>query len=115
MEWLGVTFRAISALALVALLLYGLYWVVRFLAQGRMLTLGRARLVSVVESTFLAQNTSVHVVKIGSRFYLVGASSGHVSLIAELSADDVEPFLESRREEFALATARLGGMFKKRR
>src|SRR5579872_867142 len=114
MEWLGVTFRAISALALVALLLYGLYWSVRFLAQGRMLTLGRSRLVSIVESMFLSQNNSVHVVKIGRRYYLVGASSGHISLISELPADEVEPFIETQRQAMALQTARLGALFKRR-
>ncbi|HTX03252.1 MAG TPA: flagellar biosynthetic protein FliO [Candidatus Acidoferrales bacterium] len=114
MEW---TFwlRAISALALVALLLYGLFWAVRFLSQGKLVALGQARLVVVVESTFLAQNTSVHVVRIAGRYYLVGASSGHVALISELPAEEIEPFLERQRANVQLQTARLGALFKWRR
>lgn len=112
MVWL----RAVSALALVAFLLLGLYYVVRFLSQGRLVTLGRSRLISVVESTFLAQNTSIHVVKLGGRYFLIGASSGgHVSLISEISPEEVEPFLEARRRSLELQTARLGTMFKRKR
>jgi len=114
MEWL-VWLRAISALALVALLLLGLYWAVRFLAQGRLLALGRSKLVNVIESTFLAQNTSVHVVRIARRYFLVGASSGHVSLISEIPADEVEPFVDEQRQAIDLQTARLTAMFKRRR
>ena len=114
MEWM-VWLRAISALALVALLLWGLYWGIRFLSHGRLLALGRSRLVSVVESTFLAQNTSVHVIKIGARYYLVGASSGHVGLICEIPTEEVEPFIESQRRALSLQAARIGGLFRWRR
>ena len=114
MEW-TLWIRALSALALVALLLYGLYWAARFLSQGRLATLGRSRLVVVIESTFLAQNTSVHVVKIGRRYYLVGASQGHVALISELSAPEVEEFLELQRQALSAQSARIGALFKRRR
>ena len=114
MEW-TVWLRAIGALALVALLLYLLYWVARFISQGRVVTLGRSRLVSVIESCFLSQNTSVHVVKIGGKYYMVGASAGHVSLISEIPASEVEPFVEAQRQAMAVQTQRLGTLFKWRR
>lgn len=114
MEW-TVWLRAISALALVALLLYGLFWATRFVSAGRLLALGRSRLVVVIESTVLSQNTSVHVVRIGRRYYLVGAGSGHVSLISELSAEEIEPFVESQRQTIQAQTARIGALFKRRR
>jgi flagellar biogenesis protein FliO len=114
MEW-AVWLRAISALALVALLLYGLYWLMRLLAQGRLTTLGRTRLLVVIESTFLGQHTAMHVVRIGSRYYLIGAGSGHVTLISEIPAEEVEAFIEGQRQALALNTARLGALFKKRR
>ena len=114
MEW-TVWIRAATALALVALLLYGMFWALRLLSQGRFAALNRNKLVTLVESTFIAQNTSVHVVKIGRRYYLVGASSGHVALISELPAEEVEPFIESQRQSLALQTERLGALFKRRR
>jgi flagellar biogenesis protein FliO len=112
---LSVWIRAITALALVALLLYGMFWILRFLSQGRLAAIGRSRLISVVESTFLSQNTAVHVVKIARRYYLVGASHGHVALISELPAEEVEPFIEAQRQAVQLQTARIGALFKRRR
>ena len=114
MEW-TLWLRAISALALVALLLYGLFWIVRLLSQGRLLTLGQSRLVSVVESTVLSQHASVHVVRIAGKYYLVGASNGHVALISELAAEEIEPFIETQRAAVQLQTARIGALFKRRR
>ena len=112
---LSVWIRAITALALVALLLYGMFWALRFLSQGRLVALGRSRLAVVVESTFLSQNTAVHVVKVARRYYLVGASNGHVALITELPADEVEPFVESQRQAVALQSQRISAIFKRRK
>ncbi|HTX02944.1 MAG TPA: flagellar biosynthetic protein FliO [Candidatus Acidoferrales bacterium] len=112
---LSVWIRAITALALVALLLYGMFWALRLLSQGRMLTLGRSRLAVVVESTFLSQNTAVHVVKVARRYYLVGASHGHVALITELPAEEVEPYVEAQRQAVALQSQRITALFKRRK
>lgn len=112
---LAVWIRAITALALVALLLYALFWAMRLLSQGRLLALGRARLAVVVESTFLSQNTAVHVVKVARRYYLVGASNGHVALITELPAEEVDPYVEAQRQSVALQSQRLSAIFKRRK
>jgi len=112
---LAVWIRAVTALAVVALLLYGLFWGVRLLSQGRFLALGRSRLAVVVESTFLSQNTAVHVVKVARRYYLVGASHGHVALITELPAEEVDPYIETQRQTVALQSQRLSAMFKRRK
>jgi flagellar biogenesis protein FliO len=114
MEWI-VWLRAISALALVALLLLALYWGLRLLSQGRLVSMGRTRLVSVVESTFVGQNVSVHLMKVAGRYLLVGASSGHVGLISELSPEEVEPLIESQRQALSLQTARLAAVFRRKR
>jgi flagellar biogenesis protein FliO len=112
---LTVWIRAITALALAALLLYGMFWVLRLLSQGRLLALGRSRLAVVIESTFLSQNTAVHVVKVAQRYYLVGASSGHVALITELPADELEPYVQSQRQAAAVQSERITAFFKRRK
>ena len=89
--------RTIYALAMVGLLLLGLWWIVRSLRRGRIVLGADRRLVSVVDSTFLAQNTSLHVVKVADRYYLVGGGAGHVALISEVPADAVVPWIESHR------------------
>lgn len=85
------------ALLVVALLLGGLYLVVRGLARGRILTSASRRLVTVLESTPLSQHAALHVIKAGSRYYLIGGGQGHVSSIVELPAEEVETWLDAQR------------------
>ncbi|MBV8751208.1 MAG: flagellar biosynthetic protein FliO [Candidatus Eremiobacteraeota bacterium] len=109
--------QAIWALAVVALLLVGLTYVVRMLNRGRIVASTGKRLVSVVESTFLAQHTTVHVVKVGDRYYLIGGGSAGVTHIADIPADVVEPYIETQRKalgEQRDAVLRLLNTFRKR-
>jgi flagellar biogenesis protein FliO len=89
------------ALTIVALMLGGLYIIVRGLARGRVFASAGRRMVTVLESTMLSQHASVHVVKVGGRYMLVGGSNGHVSLLAELPNDEVEAWLAHERESLA--------------
>lgn len=89
--------KIIWAFALVALLLVGLTYVVRALARGRLLVASDRRLVTVVESTLLAQNVSVHVLKVADKYYLVGGGAGGVSLIDEVPAAVVDPWMDGHK------------------
>ncbi|HEY1977333.1 MAG TPA: flagellar biosynthetic protein FliO [Candidatus Baltobacteraceae bacterium] len=89
------------ALTIVALMLGGLYIIVRSLARGRVFASANRRMVTVLESTMLSQHASVHVVKVGQRYLLVGGSSGNVSMLAELPGDDVDAWLAHEREALA--------------
>jgi flagellar biogenesis protein FliO len=91
--WLSYVF----ALLVVALLLGGLYLVVRGFARGRILNQANRRLVTVLESTPLSQHSALHVIKVGPRYYLIGGGQGHVTSIVELPPDEVESWLESQR------------------
>ena len=73
-------------------------YVARALQRGRLVAAtGMKRLVTTVESTILAQNVTVHVVRVGDRFFLVGGGSAGVSLLSELPAADVEPYIDQQR------------------
>ena len=85
------------ALVAVGLLLGGLFVVARTLARGRMLALADRRLVTVLESTMLAQHVAVHVVKAGTHYYLLGGTNGSIATLAELPADEVEAWLAQQR------------------
>lgn len=107
---LAVEGRYLFALLVVGLMLGGLWIVVRALGRGRLVTSAGKRLVTVVESTFLSQNTTLHVVKVASRFYLVGGGSGHVETLAEVPKEEVEPWLAEQRALFTQQTQSLGGV-----
>jgi len=105
----------ILALVVVALMLFGLYTVVRALGRGRLVASTDRRLVSIVESTFLAQNTTLHVVKVAGRYYLIGGGAGHVNTLAEVPADHVDPWLREQRDLFTQQTQTLTGFLKQLR
>lgn len=114
---IGFLFKVIWAFALVALLLVALTYGVRTLSRGRLLAASGRRLVTVVESTFLAQNVTVHVVKVGERFYLVGGGAAGVTKIDEIPAELVTPWLEDQKRQLGEqreAVMRLMGRFQKR-
>jgi flagellar biogenesis protein FliO len=89
--------KVIWAFALVALVLVGMMYVARAIQRGRLVTSFGRRLVTTVESTALAQNVTVHVVRVADKYFLVGGGSGGVSLLAELPASEIEPYIESQR------------------
>ncbi|MDQ6930091.1 MAG: flagellar biosynthetic protein FliO [Candidatus Eremiobacteraeota bacterium] len=108
-EFLGTY---LTALVVIALLLLGLYTIVRALGRGRVLAASNKRLISVIESTFVAQNTTLHVVKIGEKFFAVGGGSGHLAMLCEVPAEEVTPWLDSQRKMFADQTQSLTGLMK---
>jgi flagellar biogenesis protein FliO len=93
----GFWFNYALALVVVALMLGGLYIIVRGLARGRLLVSADRRLVTVLESTMLAQHVSVHVVKVGAQYLLIGGGQGHVNSLAQLPPGEVEAWLEQQR------------------
>ncbi len=102
----------ILALAVVALMLGGLYALVRGLARGRVLSSADRRLVTVLESTALGQHTAVHVVKVGNNYFLLGAGNGHVTALGELGCNDVETWLAEQRTLIGVQRASLVDAFK---
>jgi flagellar biogenesis protein FliO len=89
--------RVGSAFALVALLLIGLTYIVRALSRGRLVVSANRKLVTVVESTYLAQNVTLHVVKVGERFYLVGGGSAGITKIDDVPAEMAQPWLDEQK------------------
>jgi flagellar biogenesis protein FliO len=89
--------RVFAAFALVALLLVGLTYVVRSLSRGRLIVATNRKLVTVVESTFVAQNVTVHVIKVGERYYLVGGGSAGITKIDDVSADVAQGWMDEQK------------------
>jgi flagellar biogenesis protein FliO len=89
--------QVVWAFALVALVLVGMMYVARSIQRSRIVASVGARLVATVESTALAQNVTVHVVRVAGKYYLVGGGTAGVALLAELPADEIEPYIEAQR------------------
>lgn len=91
-------FSYVLALVVVALMLCGLYAVVRGVSRGRTLGSSEKRLVGVVTSTYVSQNTTIHVVRAGSKYLLIGGGSGQLRALGEIPAEEVEAWSASQRE-----------------
>ena len=110
--------RVVWAFAVVGLLLLGLWYSIRMFGRGRMIQTAEKRLVSVIESTFLSQHTTLHVVKVGDRYYLVGGGNGQVSLMSEVPSDIVDAWIDTQRRSLATDRESLAAFvnrFRKRR
>jgi flagellar biogenesis protein FliO len=95
---MSIVLTYVWALALVALMLLALTYGVRLLNRGRIVAAAGKRLVTVVESTQLAQHVTVHVLKVADRYYLVGGGSAGVTHIADIPPESVDPYIETQRK-----------------
>ena len=92
------------ALFVIGLMLLGLWVLVRGLSRGRIFASASRRMVTVLESTMLAQHVSVHVVKVGERYLLLGGgNNGTLAMLAELPPEEVDAWLSLQRETLGKA------------
>jgi flagellar biogenesis protein FliO len=87
----------IGAFAVIGAVLFALQFVARAGGRQRITMPGR-RLVTVLETTYLPQQASLHVVRIGDAYAVVARSGNHVAKIDDIPAETVERWLESRTE-----------------
>lgn len=90
--------KVIWAFALIAMVLVAMMYVARAIHRGRIVQgVSGKRLVSTIESTLLAQNVTVHVIRVADKYFLVGGGSAGVALLAELPPTEIEPYIEQQR------------------
>jgi flagellar biogenesis protein FliO len=77
-----------AKLAIVALVLAALYLLARRLRETRLFA-SPNRCVSVIESTALSQHAAIHVLRVGTRYFLVGATNCGIATLAELEPDEL--------------------------
>jgi flagellar biogenesis protein FliO len=83
---LAVLLRFVAALAVIALVLVGLRFGVRL--WGRPFS-RRGRLMELVETQFLPGGTSLHVVGVAGRYFLIGRAA-QIALLAEFAPGDLQ-------------------------
>lgn len=102
-------FSYVLALVVVGLMLFGLYAVVRGVSRGRTLGSPERRIVRVVASAYVSQNTTIHVVKAGSKYLLVGGGAGQLRPLGEIPAEEVEAWSASQRDAHEAQVRSLAG------
>ena len=85
-----------AKLAIVAAVLAALYLLARRL-RGMRLFGPSNRCVSVIESTGLSQHAAVHLLRAGTRYFLVGATSAGIVKLAEFEPDELSLSVRSER------------------
>lgn len=75
-------------LAVVALVLGVLYLIARRLRQARF-SASAGRFMNVIESRMLSQCAAVHLLRVGTRYFLIGSGSAGISKLAEVGSKDV--------------------------
>jgi flagellar biogenesis protein FliO len=83
--------RAALALGVVLLALAVLQYAIRFLARGLGCIRARGRLLEVVESVPLGQQSLLHLVRISDRHFVIGTSPSHVAVICEFPRERITP------------------------
>lgn len=84
--WVGYLLK----LAIVALALGALYVIGRGLRQARLFAPSN-RCLRVIESVMLTPHAAVCVLRVGMRYFMLGAGSAGVAMLAELTAADIIP------------------------
>ncbi|HXB84049.1 MAG TPA: flagellar biosynthetic protein FliO [Candidatus Acidoferrum sp.] len=77
-------------LLILGLVLAALYAVARRLKGARFFARGVDRYVTVIESTMLSQQAAVHLLRVGTRYLLIGGGNAGLFKLAEFSAGELE-------------------------
>jgi flagellar biogenesis protein FliO len=77
-------------LALLGALLAALYGLARLLRESRLVPRGRRRHVQLIESAALSPQAAVHLLRIGTRYLLVGGGNACICKLAEFTPGELE-------------------------
>lgn len=76
-------------LGVVALLIAALYAAARMLRRLRFLTGRSDRRMCVLETVALSQHAVLHLISVGTRYFVVGAAGTEIALLAELAPAEI--------------------------
>lgn len=79
-------FKTVYFIVMFALILAAAYYVTKFLARKGMVQ-GKAKTIKVLETIPLGVDKSLHLIKVGSQFFLIGSASKNMFMISELEKD----------------------------
>jgi flagellar biogenesis protein FliO len=80
----------IVKLAILGAMLAATYALARKLKTTKLFGGGARRYVEVIESTMLSQHAAVHLLRVGSRYLLIGGGTAGLFKLAEFSPGELE-------------------------
>ncbi len=78
-------------LGIVGIVLTAIYASAQTLRRLRFFAARNQRRMCVVESAALSQHAAVHLLNVGTRYFLVGTSGGSIAMLAELAPTELVP------------------------
>lgn len=111
----GDVFSLAWRLGLVAVVLAGAVFALRWWGRRIAAPASQSGLLRVLDTLAIGGGRTVHLLEASGRVYLVGATAQHISLIDELEREQVAQALETLRQArsfppfFSLLTAAMGG------
>jgi flagellar biogenesis protein FliO len=88
--------RMLGAFAVIAIVLFALQYVARAGLHRRLGAQGGRRLVTIVETTYLPNASSLHVVKIGEEYAVIGRSANYIAKLADVPSETVDGWLAAQ-------------------
>jgi flagellar protein FliO/FliZ len=79
-------FKGVYYVIMFALILAAAYYVTKFLAR-KGIAKSRTRNMKLIESMPLGADRSLHIVKVGAQYYLIGSASKNMFMMSELQED----------------------------
>ncbi len=99
--WLGMLIPLAIVIGCIYLVLRGLKFVNARVGAAR----SESRFLESIDALPLGQQGAIHLVRVGTRLVVVGAGSGQITLLAELTEEQAAALIEEHRERQArLAT-----------
>ena len=103
-------------IVVIVLILYGSYLASRFIASGSR-RMSQSKGMKIVDRILVGKDSSIAVIKVGGRLFLVGISPSSISFITELSEEDIpDALLENGKAPVDFKKAfyeKYTGIFKK--
>ena len=110
-----LVFRSLYALSVVGVVLFIVWYLIRMLGRKRLVVGVNRRLVTVIETTYLSQQSMMHVVRIGARFFAIGGGANGLTLISELESEPLDAWVDNQRRLMDEQTASMGAIFNRLR
>jgi flagellar biogenesis protein FliO len=77
-------------LLILGAMLGALYALGRRLKGAKLFSRGAGRYVTVIESTMLSQHAAIHLLRVGTRYLLIGGGNAGLFKLAEFTAGELE-------------------------